>query len=82
MRPARDIWIEPFGAMTPATRRIQPGQSLRLLASFERVPLYAVLGKRGFSMPADGLTPTRGRSCTRVAPEPPMTPADPKPSWR
>lgn len=39
---------EPFPRIMQAVRSLAPGQSLRLLATFEPLPLYAVLGKKGF----------------------------------
>ncbi len=39
----------PMPAILGALARLEPGQSLRLIAPFEPVPLYDVLGGRGFS---------------------------------
>lgn len=39
---------EPFGAIMAAVNALAPGQALRLLAPFQPVPLYQVLGARGF----------------------------------
>lgn len=39
---------EPFPRIMQAVRSLAPGQALRLLATFEPLPLYAVLGKKGF----------------------------------
>jgi uncharacterized protein (DUF2249 family) len=40
---------EPLPKILAAVGTLQPGQSLRLLATFEPLPLYAVLGRKGFS---------------------------------
>jgi uncharacterized protein (DUF2249 family) len=76
VRPLLARGEEPFGAIMAAAGRMQPGQSLRLLASFEPAPLFAVLGKRGFRSASRQLDPdtwevlfTRGRT-----PEPSTTP--------
>jgi uncharacterized protein (DUF2249 family) len=40
---------EPFLKIIAAADELGPGQSLRLLAPFEPVPLYRVLGQQGFT---------------------------------
>src|SRR5690606_11458438 len=37
-----------FGDIMAAVEKLEPGQGLRLIASFKPVPLFSVLGKRGF----------------------------------
>jgi len=39
---------EPFSAIMAAVDALAPGQSLRLLATFKPIPLFHVLGNRGF----------------------------------
>lgn len=39
---------EPFPRIMQAVKSLAPGQALRLLATFEPLPLYAVLGRKGF----------------------------------
>jgi len=39
---------EPLPRILQAVRDLAPGQALRLLATFEPLPLYAVLGRKGF----------------------------------
>ncbi|HET9107797.1 MAG TPA: DUF2249 domain-containing protein [Steroidobacteraceae bacterium] len=39
---------EPLPRILQAVGQLRPGQSLRLLATFEPLPLYAVLGRKGF----------------------------------
>ena len=48
VRPILRAGGEPFGAIMEAVAALAPGQSLRLLASFKPVPLFQVLGARGF----------------------------------
>ncbi|MBN8961263.1 MAG: DUF2249 domain-containing protein [Rhizobiales bacterium] len=49
VRPTLRAGGEPFGAIMAAIAKLQPGQGLRLLATFEPVPLFHVLGSKGFS---------------------------------
>ena len=39
---------EPFGAIMASVERLQPGQRLRLLATFKPVPLFQVMARRGY----------------------------------
>jgi uncharacterized protein (DUF2249 family) len=48
VRPILRDGGEPFSAIMEAVAELAPGQSLRLLASFKPVPLFQVLGARGF----------------------------------
>ncbi len=48
VRPILRAGGEPFGEIMAAVARLEPGQGLRLLATFEPVPLFSVLGARGF----------------------------------
>lgn len=49
VRPTLRAGGEPFGEIMGAVASLQPGQGLRLLATFEPVPLFHVLGSKGFS---------------------------------
>ncbi len=49
VRPTLRAGGEPFGEIMAAIAKLQPGQGLRLLATFEPVPLFHVLGSKGFS---------------------------------
>lgn len=49
VRPTLRAGGEPFGEIMGAIAKLQPGQGLRLLATFEPVPLFHVLGSKGFS---------------------------------
>jgi TusA-related sulfurtransferase len=49
VRPVLRAGGEPFEAIMDALAGLEPGQGLRLLVSFKPVPLFAVLGSRGFS---------------------------------
>ncbi|MCA6111726.1 DUF2249 domain-containing protein [Bradyrhizobium cenepequi] len=48
VRPILRSGGEPFSAIMQAVNGLSAGQALRLLATFEPVPLYTVLGKKGF----------------------------------
>jgi uncharacterized protein (DUF2249 family) len=45
----RTVDGEPFGEITAALSDLPPGETLELINSFEPVPLYDVLDRRGFS---------------------------------
>lgn len=49
VRPILRDGGEPFSAIMEAVEGLAEGQALRLLATFKPTPLFAVLGKRGFS---------------------------------
>ena len=75
---------EPLSQILQAVERLAAGQPLRLLATFEPLPLYAVLGREGFdhsavrygegnwevifSPHAADGGPGAGASCRRLAP--------------
>lgn len=46
---------EPLSRILQAVKELGPGQALRLLATFEPLPLYAVLGSKGFGHSATKL---------------------------
>ncbi|MGH8302053.1 MAG: DUF2249 domain-containing protein [Steroidobacteraceae bacterium] len=46
---------EPLSRILQAVNELVPGQALRLLATFEPLPLYAVLGSKGFGHSAKSL---------------------------
>jgi uncharacterized protein (DUF2249 family) len=48
VRPILRAGGEPFTEIMNALESLAPGQALRLLATFEPVPLYGVLARRGF----------------------------------
>lgn len=48
VRPILRDGGEPFSVIMEAVAALAPGQCLRLLASFKPVPLFQVLGARGF----------------------------------
>ncbi|GLQ56612.1 DUF2249 domain-containing protein [Devosia nitrariae] len=39
---------EPFAAIMAAVGRLQPGQKLRLVATFKPIPLFQVMARRGY----------------------------------
>jgi uncharacterized protein (DUF2249 family) len=49
VRPLLKAGEEPFGQIMAAVSALQPDQGLRLLATFKPVPLFQVLGSKGFS---------------------------------
>lgn len=49
VRPILRDGGEPFQDIMNAIGKLQPGQGLRLLATFKPVPLFSVLGAKGFS---------------------------------
>jgi uncharacterized protein (DUF2249 family) len=55
VRPTLRAGIEPFEEIMEAVSKLGPGQGLRLLAPFKPVPLFGVLGARGFEHEATEL---------------------------
>jgi uncharacterized protein (DUF2249 family) len=49
VRPTLRAGGEPFGEIMAAVNTLAPGQGLRLFATFEPVPLFHVLGSKGFT---------------------------------
>jgi uncharacterized protein (DUF2249 family) len=49
VRPILRAGGEPFPQIMQAVKGLRPGQGLRLLATFEPIPLYAVLGRQGLA---------------------------------
>lgn len=49
VRPTLRAGGEPFDEIMRAVSGLAPGQGLRLLATFKPVPLFSVLGARGYS---------------------------------
>ena len=49
VRPTLRAGGEPFGEIMAAVNTLPPGQGLRLLATFKPVPLFQVLGSKGFT---------------------------------
>ncbi|MGH7105490.1 MAG: DUF2249 domain-containing protein [Acetobacteraceae bacterium] len=69
---------EPLPRILQAVKTLAPGQALRLLATFEPLPLYAVLGRNGF-----GHSATRhGEGDWEVLFEPQTTRASESPAKR
>jgi uncharacterized protein (DUF2249 family) len=52
VRPILRQGGEPFGAIMAAVAALAPGQALRLLATFKPIPLFQVMGARGFDAAA------------------------------
>ncbi len=55
VRPTLRAGGEPFQEIMQAIAALSPGQGLRLFASFKPVPLFGVLGSKGFSHEAKEL---------------------------
>ncbi len=72
VRPDLAAGRDPFTRILEAARGIPPGGKLVLLAPFEPVPLYAVLGRQGFTVSTESLGGEEGFRVTfvRTAPEP------------
>ncbi len=49
VRPKLRAGGEPFPQIMQAVASLEPGQAFRLLATFEPIPLYSVLGRKGFA---------------------------------
>jgi uncharacterized protein (DUF2249 family) len=49
VRPTLRAGGEPLGEIMAAVNTLPPGQGLRLLATFKPVPLFSVLGSKGFT---------------------------------
>jgi len=57
VRPILRAGGEPFSVIMAALERLEPGQGLRLFATFKPIPLFAVMADRGFAhseQPLDG----------------------------
>ncbi|MBN9551471.1 MAG: DUF2249 domain-containing protein [Alphaproteobacteria bacterium] len=88
VRPVLRAGGEPFQKIMEAVAALAPGQGLRLLATFKPVPLFSVLGSKGFSHEEreleDGdwevlFQPTRSASAAET--EPPAAPAPDTATW-
>jgi len=55
VRPTLRAGGEPFGEIMAAIAKLAPDQGIRLLATFKPVPLFHVLGSKGFSYEAKEL---------------------------
>ena len=55
VRPILRAGGEPFSVIMSALERLEPGQGLRLYATFKPVPLFAVMADRGFAHSAQAL---------------------------
>jgi uncharacterized protein (DUF2249 family) len=55
VRPILRAGGEPFSVIMSALERLEPGQGLRLYATFKPIPLFAVMADRGFAHSAQAL---------------------------
>lgn len=76
VRPILRAGGEPFQEIMEAVSKLGPGQGVRLLATFKPVPLFSVLGAKGFGYEARELAdgdwevlfqPTEGGSAPAIA---------------
>jgi len=49
VRPILRAGGEPFSVIMQAVEGLEPGQGIRLFATFKPIPLFGVMGSRGFS---------------------------------
>ncbi len=88
VRPYHARGEEPFSAIMAAVARVPAGQALRLRNTFEPLPLYDVLARRGFRHQARRLGPDDWEilfvraSPPTIAPDPEGQPADRPPATR
>lgn len=57
VRPFHERGEEPFNAIMSAVESLQPDQEFLLVNSFEPIPLYRVMEKRGFTHQTSGISP-------------------------
>ena len=55
VRPILRAGGEPFSVIMAALERLEPGQGLRLYATFKPIPLFAVMADKGFAHSARAL---------------------------
>jgi len=55
VRPILRAGGEPFSVIMAALERLEPGQGVRLYATFKPIPLFAVMADRGFAHSAQAL---------------------------
>ncbi|WP_298252970.1 DUF2249 domain-containing protein [Bradyrhizobium sp.] len=55
VRPILRSGGEPFSVIMAALGRLEPGQGLRLYATFKPIPLFAVMAEKGFAHSANEL---------------------------
>ncbi len=55
VRPILRAGGEPFSVIMAALERLEPGQGLRLYATFKPIPLFAVMANKGFAHSAQPL---------------------------
>lgn len=77
VRPDLRRGEEPFSKIMAARRQVPPGGVLRLCATFEPVPLYAVLGKQGMEHWTERFADDDWRVWFYTPPAEPETPAAP-----
>ncbi|HYM01462.1 MAG TPA: DUF2249 domain-containing protein [Stellaceae bacterium] len=75
VRPILRAGGEPFSAIMQSVARLRPGEGLRLLATFEPIPLFKVLGAKGFGHDAHRIEDGDWEVLFTPAAEPAVSPA-------
>lgn len=69
VRPDLNQGQDPFAKIMQAVGQLSTGQELLLIAPFEPVPLYDVLGQRGFAHATENAAPNEWRVTFRPSPD-------------
>jgi len=81
VRPILRAGGEPFSVIMAALERLEPGQGIRLYATFKPVPLFAVMADRGFAHSAQPLDAGEWEVLFTPAETKPITPVSGKPAF-
>jgi uncharacterized protein (DUF2249 family) len=81
VRPILRAGGEPFSVIMSALERLEPGQGLRLYATFKPIPLFAVMADRGFAHSEQALEAGEWEVLFTPAETKPATPVIGKPAF-
>ena len=81
VRPILRAGGEPFSVIMAALERLEPGQGIRLYATFKPVPLFAVMADRGFVHSARSLDAGEWEVLFAPAETKPIAPVSGKPAF-
>jgi uncharacterized protein (DUF2249 family) len=81
VRPILRAGGEPFSVIMAALERLEPGQGVRLYATFKPVPLFAVMADRGFAHSAQPLDAGEWEVLFTPAETEPAAPVSGKPAF-
>lgn len=81
VRPILRAGGEPFSVIMAALDRLEPGQGIRLYATFKPVPLFAVMADRGFAHSAQPLDAGEWEVLFTPAETKPIAPVSGKPAF-